>query len=92
MKVYELKIDWSFDDNGQGIQTEIYATEEKARKAMNFEICQAMQDYEVFDELTGELIDSNYAVEMGENYWQLYRKTWWNDCHCLITVTEKEVK
>ena len=91
MKVYELKVDWAFDDNGKDVTTGIYETEEKARKAMNAEIVQAMQDYGVFDEETGELTDSNYVVENGESYWRLYRKSWWENCHCLITVTEKEV-
>lgn len=91
MKVYELKIDWAFDDNGKDVTTEIYATEEKARKAMNSEIVQAMQDYGVFDEETGELTDSNYGLEKGENYWQLYRKNWWENCHCLIMMNEREV-
>ena len=91
MKVYELKIDWTMGD-GWDCTTEIYATEDKAVKAFNFEVCQAMQDYEVFDEQTGELTDDDYILEQGNGYWHLYQKDFWNDRHCLITVTEKEVK
>ena len=91
MKVYELKIDWATNDD-QGCSTEIYATEEKARKAFNTEVVQAMQDYDVFDEKTGELTDENYTLEQGNGYWHLYQNDLWTSCHCLITVTEKEVK
>lgn len=90
-KVYEVRVDWAFDDNGEDVQTEIYATEERARKSFNFEIAQAMQDYDVFDEATGELIDKNYVLEKGDNYWHLYRRDWWKNCHCLIMLNEKEI-
>ena len=90
MKVYEVKVDWSKGD-GQDVTTEIYATEEKARKSFNFEVVQAMQDYEVFDEETGELIDEDYILEQGNGYWNLYQNGWYTDRHCLITLTEKEV-
>lgn len=90
MKVYELKIDWTMGD-GQDVVTEIYSTEEKAKKAFNTEVVQAMQDYEVFDEQTGELTDSDYILEQGNGYWHLYQNGWWEDRHCLITLTPKEV-
>lgn len=90
MKVYELRIDWSTGD-GQDCTTEIYSTKEKAEKAFNFEVCQAMQDYEVFDEQTGELTDEGYILEQGNGYWHLYQKDFWTDRHCLIMLTEKEV-
>lgn len=92
MKVYEVKVDWAFDDNGEDVTTEIYATEEKAKKSFNSEIVQAMQDYDVFDEATGKLIDNDYELEKGDNYWHLYRRNWWKNCHCLIMLNEKEVK
>lgn len=91
MKVYEVKVDWAINDDA-GCTTEIYATEEKAYKAFNFEVCQAMQDYDVFDEQTGELTDDDYTIEPRKGYWHLYQNGWWSTCHCLITVTEKEVK
>lgn len=90
MKVYELRIDWSTGD-GQDCTTEIYSTKEKAEKAFNFEVCQAMQDYEVFDEQTGELTDEGYILEQGNGYWHLYQKDFWTDRHCLIMLNEKEV-
>ena len=90
MKVYELKIDWATND-AQGCTTEIYATEEKAIKSMNFEIVQAMQDYGCFDEETGELEDG-WELEQRDNYWHLFEDNFWCQNHCLITVTEKEVK
>jgi tRNA U34 5-carboxymethylaminomethyl modifying GTPase MnmE/TrmE len=52
MKVYEVKIDWATND-AEDCTTEVYSTAEKARKAFNSEIVQAMQDYDVFDEETG---------------------------------------
>lgn len=91
MKVYELKIDWASNDD-QGCPTEIYDSHEKAMKAFSFEVVQAMQDYDVFDEQTGELTDDGYSLEQGNGYWHLYQNGWWTTCHCLITVTEKEVK
>ena len=90
MKVYELKIDWATNDD-EACTTEIYETEEKAKKAMNFEIVQAMQDYGCFDEETGEL-DEGWELEQRDNYWHLFEEGWWSTNHCLITVTEKEVK
>lgn len=92
MKVYEVKVDWATRDDS-GCTTEIYATEEKARKAMNFEIVQAMQDYGCFDEETGELDDDDlWELEQRDNYWHLFEEGWWSTSHCLITLTEKEVK
>ena len=91
MKVYEVKVDWAFDDNGAAVQTELYSTHDKAIKAFNFEIAQAMQDYDVFDEKTGELIDEDWELEKSPNYWELYKNGWWSLYHCLITLTEKEV-
>ena len=92
MKVYEVKVDWATND-AEGCNTEIYATEEKARKAYNFKIVQAMQDYGCFDEETGELDDDGlWELEQRDNYWHLFEEGWWSTNHCLITVTEKEVK
>lgn len=89
--VYELKIDWATNDD-QGCTTEIYATEEKARKAFNFEVAQAMQDYGCFDEETGELDDDDlWVLETRDNYWHLFEEGWWSTSHCLITITEKEI-
>lgn len=89
-KVYELKVDWATQDDS-GCTTEIYATEEKAKKSMNFEIVQAMQDYDCFDEETGEL-DDGWVLERRDNYWHLFMDSFWCSNHCLITLTEKEVK
>ena len=91
MKVYEVKVDWSTNDDA-GCSTEIYATEEKARKAFNFEIVQAMQDYDVFDEETGELTDECWVLDRGNNFWELWEAGYYTSNHCLITLTEKEVK
>lgn len=91
MNVYELMIDWTMGD-GQDVITELYETHEKAMKAFNFEVAQAMQDYDVFDEQTGELTDKDYILEQGNGYWHLYQKNFWQDRHCLITVNKKEVK
>jgi hypothetical protein len=91
MTVYELKINWATNDDS-GCTTEIYSTEEKARKAFNFEVIQAMQDYEVFDEESGELIDENWQLDKGNNFWELWEDGYYSANHCLITVTEKEVK
>ena len=91
MKVYEVKVDWATND-AQGCTTEIYATEEKARKAYNREIAQAMRDYGVFDEETGELTDEYWCLDQGNTFWELWEDGYYTDNHCLITVTEKEVK
>lgn len=91
MKVYEVKVDWATND-AQDCTTEIYATEEKARKAYNFEIAQAMQDYGVFDEETGELTDQDCDLDQGNNFWELWEDGYYTANHCLITLTEKEVK
>jgi hypothetical protein len=91
MKVYEVKIDWATND-AEDCTTEVYSTEEKARKAFNFEIAQAMQDYGVFDEETGELIDEGWKLDMGNTFWELWEDGYYTSNHCLITLTEKEVK
>lgn len=90
MKVYEVKVDWATQD-AEGCTTEIYATEEKARKAFNFEIAQAMQDYGCFDEEVGKL-DDGWELEQRDNYWHLFEDGFWSSNHCLIALTEKEVK
>lgn len=90
MTVYELKIGWSCE-YGHGNTTEIYSTEEKARKAFNFEIIQAMQDYPVFDEQTGELINNEWELGKGENVWYLFEKACYARNHCTITITQKNV-
>ena len=91
MKVYEVKVDWATND-AQDCTTEIYSTEEKARKAYNCEIAQAMQDYGVFDEETGELTDQDWYLEQGNRFWDLWEDGYYSSNHCLITLTEKEVK
>lgn len=90
MKVYELKIDWSNND-AEDCATTIYATEEKARIDYLAEIKQAKADYsQAFNE-DGTLDALNFGIEEGDNYWQLYEKGYWSTCHCLITLTPKEV-
>ena len=91
MKVYEVKVDWATGE-GSDCTTEIYATEEKARKSFNFEICQAMEDYCVFDEETGELTDESWELDSGDNFWELWETGYYTSNHCLITMTEKEVQ
>lgn len=89
MKVYEVRVNWATNDT-MGCHTEIYATEEKARKAFNFEIVQAMQDYDVFDEETGEL-ESGWQLDKGHSFWELWKDGYYTSNHCVITLTEKEV-
>jgi hypothetical protein len=91
MKVYEVKVDWATGE-GYDCTTEIYADAEKARKAYNFEIMQAMQDYDVFDEETGELTENGWILDMSVNFWELWEDGYYTSNHCLITLTEKEVK
>ncbi len=89
-KVYELKIDWANND-AEDCATTIYATEEKARIDYLAEIRQAKADYsQAFNE-DGTLDTGSFGIEEGDNYWQLYEKGYWSTCHCLITLTEKEV-
>lgn len=90
MKVFEVKVDWATND-AEDCTTELYSTEEKARKAFNAEKLQAMDDYGVFDEKTGELIDENWCLEQRDNYWHLFEEGYQSENHCLITLTEKEV-
>ena len=90
MKVYEVKIDWATGE-GCDCTTELYADKEKAIKAYNFEIVQAMQDYDVFDEETGEL-EEDWELDKGETFWELWEDGYYTSNHCLITLTEKEVK
>ena len=90
MKVFEVKVDWATND-AEDCTTELYNTKEKAQKAFNIERMQAMQDYGVFDEQTGELTDKNWGLNEGRNYWELFEKGFWSENHCLITLTEKEV-
>ena len=91
MKVYEVKVDWATQD-AEGCTTEIYATEEEARKAFNSEIVQAMQDYDVFNEETGELTEEGWILDTSVNFWELWEDGYYTSNHCLITLTEKEVK
>ena len=88
-KVYELMVDWATNDD-QGCTTELYATEENAIKAFNFEIIQAMQDYGCFDEETGEL-EEGWVLDKGNNFWELYEGGYYSTSHCTITITEKEI-
>ena len=90
MKIYELKIDCAINDDCS-CRTELYATEEKAKKAFNFEVIQAMQDYDVFNQETGELIDDDWVLEKNNNSWKLYVNGWYDAHRCVITITEKEV-
>ena len=100
MIVYEVKVDWATND-AEDCTTELFSTEEKARKAFNAEKIQAMKDYGIFDEQTGELIDDEKAsklidktlgIEQRDNYWHLFEEGYWSTNHCLITLTKKEVK
>ena len=91
MKVYEVKVDWATND-AEACTTELFSTEEKAIKAFNAEKVQAMQDYGVFDEQTGELIDENWDLDEGKYYWEIWEDGYYTSNHCLITLTEKEVK
>ena len=87
--VWELKIDWATDDD-RGCTTEIYATEERAIKAFNFEIIQSMQDYGCFDEQTGEL-EKGWVLEKSDKLWDLWEDGFYTANRCTITITEKEI-
>ena len=91
--VWELKIDWATNDD-QGCTTEIYATEKRAIKAMNFEIVQAMQDYGCFDEESGEL-ESGWELEKGNVYahFDCYQKGIGNgSCNEVATLDKYLIK
>ena len=88
-KVWELKVDWATQDDSS-CTTEIYSTEERSIKAFNFEIVQAMQDYQCFDEETGEL-ENGWGLDKGNNLWDLYEIGYYSSSHCTITITEKEI-
>ena len=90
-KVYEIKIDWVLSDDESGVDTLIYSTEEKARQAFLAEIEKAKSDYDYAFNENGEL-EEDYKLEQGENYWHLYQDGFWASSHCLIMLTEKEVK
>ena len=51
-----------------------------------------MQDYGVFDEETGELTEEGWVLDMSVNFWELWEDSYYASNHCLITLTEKEVK
>ena len=87
--VYEVKVNWVTQDDS-GCTTEIYSTEEKAIKAFNFEIVQAMQDYGCFDEESGEL-ESGLKLDKGDYFWELWEYGYYASNHCTITITKKEV-
>ena len=89
-KVYELKIDWAQGDEN-GCTTVIYSTEEKAHKVFLVEVEQSKLDYDYAFNEDGSLNADDFEIEEGNNYWQLYQRGYWSDCHCLITITEKEV-
>lgn len=91
MEVYEVKVDLATDDDEE-CTTELFSTEEKARKAFNAEKLQAMEYYGVFDEQTGKLIDENWQLDEGKYFWDLWANGFYKSNHCLITLTEKEVK
>lgn len=91
MKVFEVKVDWATND-AEDCTTELYSTKEEAQKAFNAEKLQAMQDYGVFDEQTGELTDENWEIDEGKDFWELWEDGYYSVNHCLITLTEKEVK
>ena len=91
MKVFEVKVDWATND-AEDCTTELFSTKEKAQKAFNAEKLQAMQDYGVFDEQTGALTDENWVLDEGKYYWELWEVGYYDENHCLITLTEKEVK
>lgn len=88
MKVYEVKVNWATNDDS-GCTTTLYSTKEKAIKAFNFEVVQAMQDYDVFDEESGELIDANWQLDKGNDLWDLWEDGYYSANHCTITITEK---
>lgn len=89
-KVYELMVNWSANYE-TGCQTIIYRTKSTAIKAMNTEIVSAMQDYDVFDGASGELVDNNWTLEKTDSSWELYENGNWICNHCLITITEKTI-
>lgn len=90
MKVYEVKVDWATEDDC-ACRTELYSTEEEAIKAFNAEKLQAMEDYGVFDEQTGELIDEDWQLDEAKYFWEIWEDEYYRSNHCLITLTEKEV-
>lgn len=90
MTVYELKVDWATNDD-YGCTTTLYSTYSKAKKAMNFEVLQAMEDYGVFNEITGELENDSYELEVYDDHWELYEDGYYLYNHCLIEITEKEI-
>lgn len=89
-KIYEVMVRYAGGD-GVFTHTYIYATEKDARRLFNSEIIEAMQYYDVFDEKTGELISHYYELEKGDNHWELWTTGCYNQVHCLITLTEKEI-
>lgn len=89
-KVYEVMVNWSADYENQ-YETTIYRTERAAIKAMNTEIISAMQDYDVFDDATGELTDECWRLEKTDRSWELYENGSWDRNHCLITITAKTI-
>ena len=88
MKVYEVKVDWA-TEYGQDCQTELYSTEEKARKSFNLEKHNAMVDYGFEDD--GSYDTNCYELEEDDNSWEFWESDYYNTCHCCITLTEKEV-
>lgn len=88
MKVYEIKVDWAIN-NAADCTTELFSTEEKARKAFNSEKIDAMQDYGFADD--GSYNTDCYELEEDDNSWDFWESGFYNDCHCHITLTEKEV-
>lgn len=90
MKVYEVVVSWASGE-GAFVDTYLYTTEEKARRSFNFEIVQAMQDYDCFDEQTGELNECNWELDKSDTHWELWETGCYTSNYCLITITEKEV-
>ena len=78
-KVWEVTVSWA-NGGGSFINTDIYSTEEKARKSFNFEI-----------DKDGNLDNNEWTLETSENCWELYETGYYNQNNCVITLIEKEI-
>ena len=86
--VYEVKVDWASQDD-QGCDTTLYRSHEKALKRFNAEKIQALQDYGFNDDGTHD--DNGYHIDHGKDYWCVFYDGFYNQSHCEITITKKEV-
>ena len=89
MQVFVVQADWAIDGNSNS-ELKVFSSEYEARRFFEQKKEDLKQVFNVFD-IHDNLDNDLWELTQEENYFELYEEGYYNENHCVLTLTKTKV-